>query len=316
MRKMALRLKHNKPRRRSAGKENTMTQNGQSKIYQMVTDRIIEELEKGIIPWQKPWTGCKDGAYNYKTGRVYCMMNQFVLKHRDGYVTFNQCKSMGGHVKKGAKAEVVFEWIVKTYAKKDENGDPELDENGQPVHFKKISLTYDKVFWIGDCEGLPEKKEEVKESLDPIADAEAAIADYVKRSGIGFQNDQPSDRAYYSPFFDKVVVPMLDQYKAVEEYYSTTFHELTHSTGHQSRLNRFEDDKAAAFGSETYSKEELVAELGAATLVNYFGIESTKSFRNSAAYIQSWLKVLKNDPKFIVSASARAEKAVALILNK
>lgn len=292
-----------------------MTQNGQAKIYQMVTDRIVKELEQGIIPWQKPWSGCKGGAYNYKSGRVYCLMNQFILKHRDGYLTFKQCKDMGGKVKKGAKAEVVFEWIVSAYQMKEADGSLMTDENGDPVMRKRISLTYDKVFWIGDCENLPEKKQEEVIENDPIEEAEKIIRDYVKRSGVRFEAEK-SNEAFYSPFFDKVVVPEINQYKAVEEYYSTVFHELTHSTGHKSRLNRFEDEKSAAFGSEIYSKEELVAELGAATLVNMVGIETEKSFRNSAAYIGGWLKKLKDDPKFIVSASARAEKAVALIVNE
>lgn len=289
---------------------------GQEKVFEMATERIIAELEKGIIPWQKPWGGCKEGAYNYKSGRVYGMLNQWLLLHRDGYVTFNQCKALGGKVKKGAKAEVVFEWFVKSFQKKDENGNPAVDEDGKPIVFKKFSLTYDRVFWIGDCEGLPEKEHEVRNEADPVEEAEAIIADYVKRSGVRFQNDEPSNEAFYSPFFDKVVVPMLSQYEHVEEYYSTAFHEFTHSTGHKKRLNRFADNEVAAFGGETYSKEELVAELGAATLVNYCGIESEKSFRNSAAYIQSWLKALKNDKKLIVSASSRAEKAVNLILNR
>lgn len=289
---------------------------GQEKIYEMATERIIAELEKGIIPWQKPWTGARTGAYNYITGRTYCLMNQFMLNHKDGYVTFNQAKKAGGHVKKGAKSEIVFEWIVKSYQKKDENGDPMTDENGNPVMYKRISLTYDKVFWIGDCEELP-VKERNEEQLDPVEAAENIIADYVQRSGVKFHNDSPSNEAFYAPGLDSVTVPMISQYKNVGEYYSTTFHELTHSTGHKSRLDRFEENGlSAAFGSETYSKEELVAELGAATLVNYCGLENEKSFRNSAAYIQSWLKVLKNDKKFIISASAKAEKAVALILNK
>ena len=103
-------------------------------------------------------------------------------------------------------------------------------------------------------------------------------------------------------------------FKNINEYYSTTFHELTHSTGHKNRLNRLQTGAVAAFGSETYSKEELVAEIGSASLMNMLGIETPKTFRNSAAYIQSWLKVLRNDNKFIVSASSKAEKAVNYIM--
>lgn len=114
---------------------------------------------------------------------------------------------------------------------------------------------------------------------------------------------------------DCVVVPMKEQYKLINEYYSTTFHELTHSTGHKTRLDRLQTGAVAAFGSENYSKEELVAEIGSASIMNLLGIETTKTFRNSAAYIQSWIKVLKNDNKFIVSAASKAEKAVNFILG-
>ena len=107
---------------------------------------------------------------------------------------------------------------------------------------------------------------------------------------------------------------MKEQYSIINEYYSTTYHELIHSTGHKNRLNRLQTGAIAAFGSEEYSKEELVAEIGSATIMNMLGIETTKTFRNSAAYIQSWLKVLRSDNKFIVSASSKAEKAVKYIL--
>lgn len=188
-----------------------------TKVYEMVTERIVKELEQGIIPWQKPWSGCKGGAFNYKSGRVYCLMNQFILLHRDGYLTFNQCKAMGGKVKKGAKAEVVFEWVVKNYQRKDEQGQPMVDEDGKPVMFKKISLTYDKVFWIGDCENLPEKNwEEQTNENSPVQEAELVITNYLTKSRVKFES-RKSNEAFYSPFFDMVVVPGLDQYKNVED---------------------------------------------------------------------------------------------------
>ena len=118
---------------------------------------------------------------------------------------------------------------------------------------------------------------------------------------------------FYTPSADSITLPHMAQFTATAEYYSTAFHELTHSTGHQSRLNRLE--KVAFLGTEAYSKEELVAEIGAAALVNAAGLETASSFRNSAAYVQNWLSVLKNDKRFIVSASGKAEKAVNLILG-
>ena len=117
----------------------------------------------------------------------------------------------------------------------------------------------------------------------------------------------------YRPSTDEIVLPIRKQFVSTAEYYSTVFHELTHSTGHKSRLNRL--DRTAFFGTEAYSKEELVAEIGAATLVNFCGLETPASFRNNAAYIQNWLQVLKNDTRFIVSAAGKAEKAVNLILG-
>ena len=128
------------------------------------------------------------------------------------------------------------------------------------------------------------------------------------------ERSQVSDKAYYRPSTDTVVVPEIGQFKEVSEYYSTLFHELTHSTGHSSRLNRI--TAPAFFGSEEYSKEELVAEIGAATLVNMAGLETPKSFKNSAAYIQGWSKALKENKKMIVEASGKANKAVNYILGK
>lgn len=149
--------------------------------------------------------------------------------------------------------------------------------------------------------------------LQPDAVAETVIKDYVDRSGVHLTVTE-SDKAYYQPSIDTVVVPQLSQYQRVEEFYSTEFHELVHSSGHNSRLNRIAD--VATFGSHEYSKEELVAELGSAFLVNHCGLESEASFRNSAGYIQGWLKALRDDKRLIVSAAGAAEKAVSLILNR
>ena len=150
----------------------------------------------------------------------------------------------------------------------------------------------------------------------PGAGADAVIAGYVTRSGIEFHNTTPSNEAYYSPALDSVTVPMLSQYDDPAEYYSTTFHELTHSTGHASRLNRLTTGRPAAFGGTEYSKEELTAELGSCYLMAHCGINSDTTERNSAGYLQSWLKALKNDKSLIIGAASRAEKAAALILDE
>jgi len=126
-------------------------------------------------------------------------------------------------------------------------------------------------------------------------------------------NHEAGDRAFYRPSTDRITLPLMEQFRETAEYYSTAFHELIHSTGHMTRLNRL--DKTAFFGTEAYSKEELIAEIGASALVNVAGLETASSFRNNTAYVQNWLQVLKNDKRFIVSASGKAEKAVALILG-
>lgn len=279
-------------------------------VYEMVTNRIISKLQEGIIPWQKGWSGTIGGAYNYKTKRRYSLLNQLLLAHEDGYLTFKQVQEMGGKVNKGAKSEFVVFWKMLV---KD---DPERkDEDGKPKKVMIPMLRYYNVFWIGDT--TIERDDIQPVEHDPIAEAEEVIAGYLGReTGLKFRNDSPSNEAFYAPLLDEVVVPMLSQFENAEEYYSTAFHELTHSTGAKHRLNRLvTTGAAAAFGGEDYSKEELVAELGAAMLVNHCGIETEKSFRNSAGYVQGWLKALNNDQRLIVSAASKAEKAVEYILT-
>lgn len=276
-------------------------------VYEMVTERIIAELEKGVIPWEKPWTGVRSGAYNRVSKRPYSLLNQMLLKHTGEYATYKQWQDLGGQVKKGGKSEIVVFWkIFETEETNKDTGEKET---------KKIPLLrYYNVFHISQVEGVePLKPEQLNDEVEPIEEADKIITDYITREHIEFTECR-SNEAYYSPSSDRVVVPMKEQYKVINEYYSTTFHELTHSTGHKNRLNRLQTGAVAAFGGTEYSKEELVAEIGSASLMNLLGIETVKTFRNSAAYIQSWLQVLRNDNKFIVSASSRAEKAVNYIL--
>ena len=156
------------------------------------------------------------------------------------------------------------------------------------------------MFHLSQCDSVaPRWAVSQHSDLKPDAEAEAVIRDYVDRSGVRLTVTE-SDRAFYRPSTDEVVIPELSQYQKLEEFYSTAFHELTHSTGHKSRLDRIAD--IAAFGSHEYNKEELVGELGSAFLVNHCGLETEASFRNSAGYIQGWLKALKDDKRLIVEA--------------
>lgn len=286
-------------------------------LYTEVTARIIEALEQGIIPWRKPWSGVTSGAISHATGRPYSLLNQLMLDRPGEYVTWNQVKAEGGSVKKGAKARTVVFWKVLTVEKKDASGSTVTDADGNAVTEGLPVLRYFQVFHIEDCDGISPKWAEKLPSIpaQPNEAAEAALMGYFQREGVKFEQ-RIQDRAFYSPSRDLVSLPIREQFTDTAEYYSTAFHEATHSTGHHTRLNRFERTAAPAmFGSESYSKEELVAEIGAAACCNALGIETASSFKNSAAYIQSWLRALRNDKKLIISAAARAEKAVKMILN-
>lgn len=278
-------------------------------IYQMITDRIIEQLENGVIPWRKPWTGAGP-AYNRVSGKCYSLANQILLPERGEWATFKQWQEAGGHVKKGEKASFCIFW--KLYEKKSKDASDDEKPEYLPV------LRYYNVFHISQVEGVEATKPEGEpyriEGIELLHDsgADAIITDYVNRSGIKLI-EKLGSRAFYSPTTDAVTVPEKAQFENQNEWYSTVFHELTHSTGHPDRLNRLENSK---FGSAAYSKEELTAEIGAAALMNLCELEQEETFENTAAYIDSWLSVLRQDKKAIISAASRAEKAMNFILGK
>lgn len=287
-------------------------------VYQMVTDRIIEQINKGIIPWLKPWHlagTSEEVAINYVSRKPYSTLNQWILMEPGEYLTFTQIKALKGTIKKGAKSRFVVFYTNAPYEKENpETG--EMERHTYPL------LRYYNVFRLADTEGIPTKlkaREAGELTEIPLCDeADAAIADYVSsQATLTFQNDKPSDRAYYSPAEDKVVVPMPAQFDESAEYYSTAFHELVHSTLTEARCNRKQDGAGTSFfGTTNYSREELVAEVGSAMLCANFGVDTAKAFRNSIAYLQSWVSNLKGDPKAIVFAASRAEKAARFILGE
>lgn len=285
------------------------TQMAKANVYDMVTNRIIAELEKGKIPWQKSWTGVRDGAYNRITKRPYSLLNQMLLQHSGEYATFKQWQDLGGHIRKGEKSEIVVFW--KIFESK------ETDSDTGEIEIKKIPLLrYYNVFHISQVDGVePLALEQLNDEVEPIEAGDKIITDYIDKEHLNFIECK-SNKAYYSPSSDTVVVPLKEQCQLINEWYSIAFHEISHSSGHKSRLNRIQTGAISAFGSQDYSKEELVAELSSATLMSVAGLETPKTFRNSTAYIQNWLQVLRNDNKFIVSASSKAEKAVNYILAK
>lgn len=275
-------------------------------VYEMVTERIIEQLENGVIPWQKPWTGTKSDAYNRVSRKPYSILNQMLLQHSGEYATFKQWTEAGGHIRKGAKSEIVTFWKIQLVE--------EEEEDGTKVKKQIPLLRYYHVFHISQVDGVEPKEKIELQELEPIEAAERVKREYMDREHLKIY-EKITDKAFYTPTFDYIEIPCKEQYTNIEEFYSTLFHEMIHSTGYYKRLNGLESGANAGLGSETYSKEELTAEIGSAMILNRIGIETEKSFNNSAAYIQNWLQVLKNDNKFIISASSRSEKAVKYIFN-
>lgn len=317
-------------------------------IAQKTVDRMVELIDKtGYLPWTKPWsdqpatTRVDDGYTEIvvpvrhwsRAGRAYSGINILTLNCSGlsgEWITFNQCRAEGGRVKKGAKGKDILYWNM--LHKEDPN---DIDPDTGKPRVKTIPLL--KGFTVfnveHDCEGLEVKHHPKpivirtpKYHYEPVAGidessynpaAEAVLAGYLSRAqGLTLDRNSTGDRAFYSPFLDSVTVPSIKMYSDVAEFYSTLFHELGHSTGHSSRLNRFSGkDACAAFGSESYSREELVAEITAASILTTLGLESGNSFRNSAAYVKSWSEHIKSDPMMFVTAAGRAEKAIDLILG-
>lgn len=272
-------------------------------IYSTVTDRIIQQMEQGILPWAKPWGGVTGGAFSGTTGKPYSLLNQMLLNKPGAYYTFSQIQKQGGSVRKGEKAQMVVFWKQIPIKEQDcQTG--EVKESLIPM------LRYYKVFHVDQCKGI-NCTYVTEEQPHTDEDADSIIRAYLDRSGVELIQ-RVSDEAYYSPSKDCVVLPLPEQFKSMEERYSTAFHELAHSTGHQSRLDRLR--ATARFGSESYSKEELVAEITATALMNYAGLETKGTFRNSTAYIQNWLTALQNDKRMIISASGAASKAFDFIV--
>lgn len=307
-----------------------MATTNKSNVYDLVTERIIEQMNKGIIPWHKPWSIVSNGntngtnsAINYVTRKAYSPLNQMLLGESGEYLTWKQIDSLKGKVKKGANSRIVVFYTTTEYTREIKDTDETGKETTRTEAYKIPVLKYYRVFHLSDTENIPSKitPDEIcePEPEQAITAAENIINDYVFResfNGFKFQNNKPSSEAYYSPATDKVVVPMKKQFKSLEDYYATTFHELTHSTLTANRCNRTENGNITArFGSQVYSKEELVAEIGSAMLCTISGISTKDIFDNSIAYIQSWIKALKNDNKMIVWAASRAEKAALYIQN-
>ena len=281
-------------------------------VYERITNIIIEKLEHGIVPWHQPWTSAWPPR-NLVTKRPYRGINLLLLSDQKYelpyFLTFKQVKKLNGSVIKDERASLVvfYKWLEK----KDEGGNIIRNTEGKVEMVPMLKHYY--VFNVGQCKGIKSKHIpwQIDRQFNPIKEAEHIVFGMPERPEIIYN----SNRACYIPREDKINMPSRKSFISDEELYSTLFHELCHSTGHISRLNRKGVTQAAAFGSKVYSQEELIAEMGAAFLCGEAGIEN-RTIDNSAAYIRGWLSKLKDDKRLLVFAAGAAQKACDFILDK
>lgn len=278
-----------------------------NKVYQEITDKIIEQLRNGTVPWEQPWFGFS-GAISYATGRAYSLLNQMVLGGESGeFLTWHQIQQHNGRLRKGSKGRRVFFWSIFDKA--------EINDNGETVIKQIPYLKTYTVFRVDDCDGVTKRWTPKNKATTntPIKQAEETVSNYLNREKIELKNIR--NEAYYSVKDDYINVPLINNFKSSEDYYSTLLHEIIHSTGNQKRLARFKaGDTSSPFGSPNYSREELVAEIGCSFMLNQLGISNTRTFEQNAAYIQSWTRALHNDISLIAVAAGRAERAVEFVL--
>lgn len=280
-----------------------------SDIYQTITDRVIDQLQKGVVPWASPVSA--DGfPKNLISKKTYRGINIFLLfgaPYDSRYwLSFKQAKDQGGHVRKGEKGSPVVFWHWRTEEELAKLAQKTL--NPAPCH-----PFYYTVFNVKQCEGIAAPSDDVQTfEHSPIEECERVIAEMPHCPEIEYIH---IDKPGYSLKGDKLYVPMADRFQKPADYYCTIFHELAHATGHESRLNRQASQKQRSFGSPDYSFEELVAEMTAAFLCAHCGIEN-QSLDQSAAYIGSWLEVFKHDTEILLDAASAAQKAADYILNR
>jgi len=266
--------------------------------YDLVTQKVLAAIDSGVAPWRQTWA---DGApTSMSTNKPYRGINLFLLG--GGYWgTYKKVTEAGGQVRKGEKSSKAVFWrkVEKT--------------NGEGDDTSFMMLRFYSVFHSSQADwadGLPERfsSELPGTENERIADAEQIVTEYKKGDNAPIFAPDGGGRACYSPLSDTIQVPELGAFTGSPEYYSTMFHEMGHSTGHQSRLNREGVTDPIQFGSHKYASEELVAEMTATMLMGVVGLEDD-TIENSAAYLAHWRKVIASDEKLIVRAAAKAQRA-------
>jgi antirestriction protein ArdC len=270
-------------------------------VYQVITDRILQALAEGVVPWRKPWR--TTAPMNLVSRKEYRGINVIMLQatryESPWWLTFNQARALKGTVCKGERGTPIVFW--KRQEERDERGEPE----------ERFVLRYFTVFNIEQCAGIKPPPVAPRPAFDPIAACERIVTGFEGRPRI----EHGGAVACYIPAIDEVRMPARESFTSSPEYYSCLFHELVHSTGAQHRLARAGILDRTGFGSHAYSFEELVAECGSAFLCAEAGIVNA-TLDNSAAYIASWSKALKREPTWLVRAAGHAAKAADLVLGR
>lgn len=271
-------------------------------VYAIVTNRIIELLEQGSIPWKQPWSeaGIPQNLITKKPYRGINIMLLSSLNYPQNYfLTFKQAKELGAVIKPEEKPSIVVFW--KWEEKENEKGEKK----------KSAILRYYSVFNVSQCENIPTHMiPAISRPNKPIQ----ACKDILKNMPQKPEVKHKENAAFYHHIGDYINMPKLESFDKSENYYCTLFHELVHSTGHEKRLNRKELTDSKKMASDSYSIEELTAEIGACYLNSMVGIEN-QTLSNNVAYILGWLKQLRNDSRFVLYSATQAQKAIDFILN-
>lgn len=274
-------------------------------VAEQIAEQFIAALEQGTVPWRKPWSGSGLYPKNYYSNRAYRGVNVLILgmtSQAMGYespcwTTYKAAAERGAFVRKGEKSTKIIYWSPLTVTDKETGEEKSVF----------MSRLY-SVFNTDQIDGIDWQPPERGEPISVPNVLEQMIAEYPNPPEFRWME---SDRAFYAPHHDRITLPRIEQFDTVEGYAETLLHEMTHSTGHEKRLHRF---NSTSFSHGDYAKEELVAEIGAAMLMQEAGI-TVGVTENHAAYVQSWLKALQDDHSLIIKAAQHAQKAVDLIRN-
>ncbi|POF42340.1 DNA primase [Pseudomonas laurylsulfativorans] len=295
-----------------------------SDIYLDVTNKIVSALSQGVIPWIKPWTTASSSAdcpfpINAISRRPYAGINIPLLWaearlrgfRQDRWLTFNQARKAGGHVRKGEQSTLAVLYKPMSKEAHDEDGQVVRDEQGNIKMVQFALLRTHCLFNIEQTEDLPAEEQIYDECDDQPAFIDHAPAEQLLVASGARIEHRYGDQAFYQPVRDLIQLPIKGQFEDVGSYYATALHELTHWSGHLSRLNRDGITGGHAFGSAEYAFEELVAEMGAAFLCALTG---TQGELRHEEYLASWLKILKEDKRAIFRASGQAREASEYLL--